>query len=370
MGGNRGRAVTAVDKAQAIELIEEARQSGAGQEAACDLIGITVRTLQRWKSDINNLEDKRNGPLTEPANKLLDAERDLILQTCCSPKYCDMPPCQIVAALADTGIFMGSESTFYRVLKAASLAKARASSKPYTHHKPEELVASGIKQVWCWDITLIPTFIRNAYIYLHTFIDLFSRKIVGWGAFTEQTAETAVEVLKKAAIAEQISYGTLTLHSDNGCQMKSILMLATMKALGITPSFSRPSVSDDNPFIEAFFRTLKYCPQFPIQAFESLGAFITWMIVFALKYNTVDKHSGIKYVTPHERHEGLDIAILKKRAAVYEEARAKNPNRWSRAIKDFDWIELVYLNPKHSKSERKRLVLVQMKKNAEALLTT
>ncbi len=370
MGGNRGRTVSAIDKAQAIDLIEEACRCGARQTLACELLSITTRTFQRWQIDVNNLEDKRNGPLTTPANKLSNAEREQILQICYLPEYCNSPPCQIVADLADKGTFVASEATFYRVLEAAEKTKHRASSKPYAHHKPEELVASGIHQVWCWDITLIPTVVRNAFIYVHTFIDLFSRKIVGWAAFIEQTAETAVATLKLAIMAERVPHGTLTLHSDNGSQMKSIIMLAAMKILAIKPSFSRPAVSDDNPFIEAFFRTLKYCPQFPIQAFESLTEFNTWMLAFVLKYNTVDKHNGIKYVTPHERHEGLDIEILRKRAAVYEDARAKNPNRWSKKIKDFDWIKLVYLNPKHSKSEKKRIALAEMNKKDEPLLTT
>ena len=169
--------------------------------------------------------------------------------------------------------------------------------------------------------------------------------------FEKESADYASQVIYKAYGAENLQPGEVSLHSDNGGPMKGFTMLATLQNLGVMPSFSRPSVSDDNPFSESNFKTLKYCPFYPKKPFASLEEAREWVLKFVLWYNHVHQHSGINFVTPSTRHEGLDTIILEKRSGVYEAARQKTPNRWSTKTRNWSVAGEVYLNPKHSKKE-------------------
>jgi len=312
------------------------------------MLEIDIRTLQRWQKEIN-FADKRRGPNTTPANKLTDAERMRILEVANSPEYCNKAPSQIVPSLADQDVYIASESSFYRVLKEEGQTKHRSASQPRTHQKPMELVALKPNQVWSWDISYLQSNILGKFFYLYLFVDIFSRKIVGFHVFEKESAEYAAKVVLKAYLAENLREGEVALHSDNGAPMKGSTMLAMLQKLGVIPSFSRPSVSDDNPFSESLFRTLKYCPIYPTKPFSSLEEAQTWITIFVDWYNNVHQHSGINFVTPNVRHQGLDKAILAKRALVYEIARQKNPNRWSGKIRNCEIAGAVYLNPKHHK---------------------
>jgi putative transposase len=333
-----------------IHLIQETHDAGCRTKKACEMLGIDIRTLQRWQKG-NNHEDKRHGSHTQPANKLTDIERSRILQVANSPEYCNQSPSQIVPNLADQEIYIASESSFYRVLKQADQLKHRHLSQPKTHKKPDELVALKPNQVWSWDISYLPTKIAGVFFYLYLFLDIFSRKIVGASVFEKESAEYAAEVIAKAYLSEGIQKEKITLHSDNGSPMKGCTMLVMLQKLGVVPSFSRPSVSNDNPYSESMFRTLKYCPQYPSQPFFSIEEARAWVLKFVDWYNTVHQHSGINFVTPQSRHQGLDKAILEKRARVYETARQKNPNRWSKKIRNWAMVEQVFLNPKHSQKK-------------------
>lgn len=309
------------------------------------MLGIDIRTLQRWqKEDIH--EDKRHGPSTLPANKLSDTERARILEVSNSPEYYSQSPCQIVPRLADQGIYIASESSFYRVLKGEGQLKHRHASRPRTHHKPAELVAFKPNQVWSWDITYLMSNIAGKFFYLYLFLDIFSRKIVGFDVFNEESAVRAAEVVMQTYSAEELQEGEVYLHSDNGGPMKGCTMLATLQKLGIIPSFSRPSVSNDNPFSEAIFKTLKYCPQYPSKRFSSVEEAKAWVTEFVHWYNTAHQHSSIKFVTPSARHQGLDKEILKNRENTYERSRQKKPNRWTGSIRNWEYIDQVYLNRK------------------------
>lgn len=350
MGGPRGRLIAAEDKAATIKLITEAIQAGSRKKPACDILDLDLRTLQRWEKE-TCYADKRCGPNTPPANKLTDAERACILEIANSPEYAAYPPGQIVPKLADKGIYIASESSFHRVLKQANQLQHRSASNPRTHKKPEELVAIKPNQIWSWDISYLPTNIQGKFFYLYLFLDVFSRKIVGFDVLEQESSEYAAQVVSKAYLAEGIKEGEVTLHSDNGSPMKGSTMLATLQKLGIMPSFSRPSVSNDNPYSESMFRTLKYCPIYPNKPFITLDAAQDWMLKFVNWYNNVHQHSGIKFVTPNSKHKGLDKAILANRSNVYEYARQKNPNRWSKSIRNWAVVDKVYLNPKHSNSK-------------------
>lgn len=317
--------------------------SGARLFKACEVVEISIRTYQRWKD--NPAGDKRRGPTTEPANKLSKEERDKVISIVTSEKYRDLPPSQIVPSLADNGEYLASESTFYRILKEEKMLSHRGRTKPATHKKPEPLLATGPNQVWSWDITYLQSIVRGVFFYAYVIIDIYSRKIVAADVFKAESSEYASRLVKKGCLMAGVTRKELTLHSDNGSPMKGATLLATLQKLGIMPSFSRPSVSDDNPYSEALFRTLKYCPEFPSKPFQDLESARIWLKAFVDWYNNVHLHSGIKFVTPSDKHLGKDLEILENRKDVYEKAKEKNPTRWSKETRNWNPILEVCLNP-------------------------
>jgi transposase InsO family protein len=199
--------------------------------------------------------------------------------------------------------------------------------------------------LFSWDITYLPTLAVGIYFYLYLFLDIFSRKIVGWQIYETESSELAGEVMRDICIRENIAPNQVVLHSDNGSPMKGATMLATLQALGVMPSFSRPAVSNDNPYSESLFKTLKYRPNYPNRAFESLLAARQWVGTFVHWYNHEHRHSAIRFVTPNERHAGLDTALLCKRVDVYEAAKTAHPERWSGPARNWQPVRVVHLNP-------------------------
>jgi putative transposase len=326
-----------------LKLVGEGEVSGLTQADSCQTVGVNQKTLQRWRL-LPILEDGRRGPTTCPKNKLTDEEIKSMIAIATSPEFVNKSPRQIVPLLADQGRYVASESSFYRVLKSDLILTHRGKSKPKTMNRPKALEAMKPNQVYSWDITYLLSQVRGQYFYLYMFIDIFSRKIVGWRIHERESAELSSSLLNEICLMEGIDKNQLSLHADNGGSMKGATMLVTLQRLGIVPSFSRPSVSDDNPFSESLFKTLKYCPQYPSKPFESIAAATQWVESFVLWYNTEHLHSGIKFVTPASRHEGADIEILEKRKCVYTEAKEKNPTRWSKEIRNWKRIEVVKLN--------------------------
>ncbi len=304
-------------------------------------MGINVKTFSRWKE---NPDDKRRGPLSSPANKLTSEEVKEIIKVSTSKEYVDLPPSQIVPLLADKGIYIASESSFYKILKANSLLNHRGKSKPRSNHRPAPLVATGANQIYSWDITYLKSSIAGKFYYLYMFMDIYSRKIVGFRVHESESMEYSALLVEEICFKEKILRDQLVLHSDNGGAMKGATMLATLQKLGIVPSFSRPRVSDDNPYSESLFKTLKYCPQYPSKPFNSIEDASSWVGQFTEWYNYSHLHSGIKFVTPASRHDGTDKEILRKRKEVYEDAKERNCNRWSREIRNWNHQEIVYLN--------------------------
>ena len=339
--------ISTPDRRQALELIEQAMAQGALQQPACELLGISARTYQRWTREGGVETDARpDAERPPPANRLTEEERAHILAVCNQPEYSHLPPTQIVPMLADQDTYIASESSFYRVLRDANQLHRRGRAQPPTRRsKPKAYRSDGPNQVWSWDITFLAAAIRGTFYRLYLIEDIFSRKIVGWEVHEQEKAEHASRLIRRTCLAEGIHRKGLVLHADNGGPMKGATMLATLQRLGIVPSFSRPSVSDDNPYSESLFRTLKYTPAYPAKPFESLTAARQWVHTFVTWYNGTHRHSGIQYVTPDERHRGKDDAILARRKAVYEAARARQPARWSGVTRNWDRIEVVYLNP-------------------------
>lgn len=339
--------ISVPDRRQAVELIEQARQAGARLEPACRVMGITVRTYQRWTGAEEIRSDRRpDASRPGPRNKLTDGERERVLSVCHNPEYASLPPGQIVPRLADQGVYIASEASFYRILHAADEQYHRGRSlKPQVSNPPKGYCATAPNQVWSWDITYLPSPIRGLFFYLYMIVDVFSRKIVGWEVHLEESGFNAATLVQKAILSEGCMIDPPVLHSDNGAPQKGFTLRAKLEALGVTASYSRPHVSDDNPYSEALFRTVKYRPDYPYRGFEALEAARCWVKIFVRWYNHEHQHSAIRYVTPAERHEVCDRQVLAKRRQVYENAKALRPERWSGKTRNWDYISEVWLNP-------------------------
>lgn len=350
--------INASDRRQAVELITEAIDAGAALYKACAEVGISKRTYNRWKNTDSDYIDKRTVCVRpEPANKMTPEEKKEILDVCNSEEFSSKAPSEIVPILADIGIYLASESTFYKVLKEAHQLAHRGrehkkQKRPISTHK-----ATGPNQVWMWDITYLNGPIKGKYYYLYLFSDLYSRKIVGWEVWESEDAKHASELVKRIYREEKIGIRNLkkeplVLHSDNGSPMKGATMLETLYALGITPSKSRPRVINDNPYAESLFKTLKYVPNFQPQGFGSMTEARMWVKRFVEWYNNEHRHSGIQYVTPAQRHNGEDRKILAKRKEVYNQAKERRPERWSKETRDWSFSEEEWLNPKQEKETK------------------
>lgn len=351
--------ISAHDRREAVELIEEATAAGASQGKACKAIGINARTYQRWTREGGVKTDGRpEAKRKTPRNKLSEEERAQILEICNHEEYASLPPSQIVPALADRGVYIGSESSFYRVLRDAKQVQHRGKAQaPRKVAKPKEHRADGPNQVWSWDITYLASTVLGLFFRLYMVMDIYSRKIVCWEVHETESAEHAATLIEKACWAEHIRQDGLVLHSDNGSPMKGATMLAKLQKLGIMPSFSRPSVSNDNPYSESLFGTLKYTPAYPAKPFESLEEARAWVYQFVQWYNREHRHSGLKFVTPDERHRGNDATILERRKAVYEEAKRKHPERWSGSTRNWEPEGTIWLNPSDSDVEKNKVSL-------------
>jgi transposase InsO family protein len=328
------------------ELVAQAEAAGARRARACAVIGLSLRTVERWK---HADDDRRSGPRRVPRNALTATERQRVVAVATSPEMRDLSPKQIVPRLADRGVYVASESTFYRVLRAEQLDERRGRMRaPCGATRPREHVATAPWQVASWDITFLRSHVRGAFFHLYMVEDVWSRKILAWDVHDVESMEHAaalVERLHREAASTGIDLRGWVLHADNGGPMKGSTMLATMQRLGVVPSFSRPSVSDDNPFSEALFRTLKYCPEYPRHGFATVDAARAWVAGFVTWYNHEHLHSGIGFVTPAARHAGDDVAQLAQRRRIYERARRRRPERWARGTRSWQRPATVYLNP-------------------------
>jgi transposase InsO family protein len=250
--------------------------------------------------------------------------------------------------LADEGIYLASESTFSRVLREHGQSAHRGRAKaPKAIRPPTTHIATAVREVWCWDMTYLPAQVMGRWFHLYLILDLYSRKIVGWEVHDTDHADHAAHLVRRTALAEGIA--TLStkpvLHGDNGSTLKATTVLAMLNWLGVKPSYSRPRVSDDNAYAEALFRTAKYRPEFPAKGFADLDEARAWAAGFVRWYNFDHRHSGIRYVSPAQRHEGHDHAILAARHALYTRARELNPARWSGNARNWSPIGAVTLNP-------------------------
>ena len=282
------------------------------------------------------------------SNKLSEEEVQRILAVCNQPEYANLPPSQIVPCLLDKGLYHASESSFYRILRNAKQLNHRGRAKaPKKSAKPTSFKAEKPNQVWSWDITYLGSRIKGQFYYLYLFEDIYSRKIVGYEVHEKEDGKLASQLLQRCILKEQCFHTEprLVLHSDNGAPMKSQTLKAKMEELGIMSSYSRPRVSNDNPYSEALFRTLKYRGNWPSSGFDSLDGARDWVEHFVGWYNHEHKHSQLNFVSPAERHAGRDKVILQARREVLEKARKANPKRWSGGVRNCTPIGAVMLNP-------------------------
>jgi len=336
-----------------IGLISDATTAGARQVPACEMLGLSARTVQRWQGREPDAVDGRSLRHYEPSHKLSAEERAELLAVANSAEFGHLPPSQIVPRLADQQRYIASESTFYRVLRQEKqLAHRRCERPASVRSKPRAVCTDAPNQLYSWDITYLPAAIRGQYFYLYLFMDVFSRKIVGWQVYAEESSALASEVLKDLCAREAIQPNQVILHSDNGGPMKGATMLATLQALGVMPSLSRPGVSNDNPYSESLFKTLKYRPAYPLKVFDTLFAARAWVTELVRWYNHEHRHSAIRFVTPAQRHASLDQDILDRRAALYETARQRNPLRWKGPTRNWKRIHVVHLNPDRDDDHR------------------
>jgi putative transposase len=345
------------DRQQLAQDIETAHAAGARLSAACELAGISVRTLQRWRAGegLQSGDGRPNAVRPAPTHALTPQERQRLLAVANEPRFADMPPARIVPMLADEGMYLASESSFSRVLRAAGQschrgrAKAPRASRPPTTH-----VATAPRQLWCWDMTYLPATVAGRWFYLYLILDVYSRKVVGFEVHDRDDAEHAAHLARRTALAEGIHAMAAkpVLHGDNGSTFKATTVLAMLHWLGVKPSYSRPRVSDDNAFVESLFRTAKYRPEFPARGFVDLQHARQWAASFVHWYNHEHRHSGIRYVSPAQRHAGADRDILAERDAVYQQARDRHPRRWARGTRNWSPIEFVTLNPERDRAAR------------------
>lgn len=327
-----------------LAALDQAQTTGARLHAACRVMGISARTIERWRGQSGG-DDRRCGPRRRPRNALTEAEEAHLLAVMTSARYGHMPPKQLVPRLADEGTYIASESTMYRLQKRVGRgAHRRPVLRTHVTRGTTVHRATRSNQLWSWDITYLPTVIRGRFLRLYLVLDVWSRRIVGWDVHEHEVASHAAALIQRICADSGIDPQGLVLHSDNGKPMRGTTMVATLQWLGIVPSFSRPHVCNDNPYSEALFRTLKHTPVYPRLPFADLEAAYRWVARFVTWYNSEHRHSAIRYVTPDERHSGAEVAVLARRHTLYEHARSRKPERWPRHTRNWTPLGTVMLN--------------------------
>ncbi len=266
-------------------------------------------------------------PRPSPPNRLSEPERQRILSVLRSPEYCDLAPAQVWARLLDDGVYLCSISTMYRLLAIAGENRERRRQRTHPAKKRPELIARRPNKVWSWDITKLQGPERGVYYECFVIIDIFSRYVVGWMVSPAETGELAEAFIADTLARQGIKSDQLTLHADRGTSMTSKPVAQLLVDLGVARSHSRPHVSNDNPYSEAHFKTLKYCPAFPGR-FGSIEDARAFCANFFEHYNHVHRHVGIGLHTAASVHYGTATEIRAKRAETLDAAYAVNPARF------------------------------------------
>lgn len=295
-----------------------------GHVAACDYLGVPRASYYRWvRQPVRGPRPSR----CKPPRALSDEERQAVLDVLHSERFVDKAPATVVATLMDEGTYLCSTRTVYRILRGAGELRERRRQARHPEYKKPELLATGPNQVWSWDITKLKGPVKWTYFYLYVIIDIFSRRVVGWMVAERETSALAQLLIDETCDKQDILPGQLVIHSDRGTPMTARGTAQLMADLGVTKSHSRPYTSDDNPYSEAQFKTLKYRPDFP-RTFGSLADAKAFCRGFFTWYNGDHRHSGIAYLTPDDVHHGKAQSVLENRQVVMNEVFRTRPERF------------------------------------------
>jgi putative transposase len=275
-------------------------------------------------TDTDNKQNKARGPA---GRALTQEQRQTLLDLLHSERFCDQAPREVYATLLSEGVYHGSVSTMYRLLRESQEQNERRNQLRHIHFVKPELLATRPNQLWSWDITKLKAATKWTYYYLYVVLDIYSRYVVGWCIAACESAQIAEQLILEACLLQNIPPGQLTLHADRGSSMTSKVVEQLLVDLGVTKTHSRPHVSNDNPYSEAQFKTLKYRPQFP-ERFDSLEEARIFCEAFFVWYNTAHHHSGIAMLTPEIVHTGRAIQEIARREAVLLAAYAAHPERF------------------------------------------
>ena len=325
------------------ELMKAAEELAkhVGVKPACDALSVARATFYRRRRPSTGHQQ----PRPTPARALSEKERDEVFGTLCSERFVDRSPAEVVATLLDEDVYLCSERTMYRVLASEVPVQERRAQRSHPEYQKPELMATGSNQVWSWDITRLLGPKKWSYFYLYVILDIYSRYVVGWMVADRENSALAGRLIQQSCLKHGVQPQVLILHSDRGAPMISQCTAQLLADLGVTRSLSRPQVSDDNPFSEAQFKTLKYHPSFPGR-FEDQGQAKTFCRSFFRWYNAEHRHGGISMLTPEQVHFGHADQVIARREAVLSEAWAAHPDRFvSGQPKPKPLPEAVWINP-------------------------
>jgi putative transposase len=303
----------------------QTRPAPLGVRPACLALGVAPATYYRHQRPVVQGPQPRR----RTARALTETERQTVLDVLHAPRFLDLAPAQVYATLLDEGVYHCGERTMYRVLAAEGETRERRAQRRGPVYAAPELLATGPNQLWSWDITKLKGPAKWTYYYLYVVLDVFSRYVVGWMAAPRESAALAERLIAESCTRQAITPDQLTLHADRGSSMTSKPVALLLADLGVTKTHSRPSVSNDNPYSEAQFKTLKYRPDFP-DRFGSLEHARAHLADFFPWYNAEHRHAGLGLHTPHDVHHGLAEARRTTRAAVLTAAYLARPDRFVR----------------------------------------
>lgn len=317
-------------------------QSKIGTRHACKALAVPRASFYRWSRGSSPSEPSLKG--THPSS-LSDEQRQEVLDVLHSDEFIDMPPLAVYAALLDQGSYLCSVRTMYRILNEVGEVQERRKQRRHTKYNKPELLATAPNQLWSWDITKLKGPKKWTYFYLYVILDVFSRYAVGWMVSLKESSALAEQFIAETHAKQDVTPNQLTLHADRGSSMTSKPVAFLLSDLGITKSHSRPYTSNDNPFSEAQFKTLKYRPGFP-QKFGSIEDARIYCKQFFHWYNTQHYHTGIELLTPQSVHYGEACDILKYRNEVKAQARIDHPERFKgKPPTSFQLPTTVWINP-------------------------
>ncbi len=306
-----------------------------GVAAACRALRMPRSAVYRDRASRRPCEMPVPVPVPAPRRRpplaLSEHEQRVVLEVLNSPRFVDCAPAAIHAQLLDEGRYVASVRTMYRLLQGSSAVRERRDQRRHPEYAKPELLAVTPNQVWSWDITKLEGPIRGTCFHLYVILDIFSRYVVGWMVAEKESAELAEQLIADSAMKEHITSGQLTLHADRGSSMRSKPVATLLADLGIIKSHSRPYISDDNPYSEAQFKTLKYQPGFPAR-FGSLADARAHCAPFFAWYNQVHRHSGIGMMTPESVHTGRAQEVHRQRQATLQNAFERTPNRFKNRL--------------------------------------